>query len=281
MIIDFRLRPPFASFRDSFLFKTVEKPGHIGVLVDQIHSHIAQSALDMDMDELIKEMDESAIYRGVVPIRRSTGGNNDELLELEKLYPNRFLTLAGIDPDQPIEEELKQIDKYVNNGPAVGIALEPGYCKPEPLAADDRRLYPIYEKCEAENIPILLSVGGLCYPQLKYFKPEHVDNVCVDFPKIKLCLAHGGWPYVNEMCWITLKHENLWLTPDIYTFAGPGGHQYVEAMNGFMKDYTLFGSCYPIGSIADSIKFWMNIGIKKEYMPDIMGMNAARFLNLV
>lgn len=63
------------------------------------------------------------------------------------------------DPDEPIEVSLKEIDKYVVNGPFHGIVLEPGYCKPEPLCCDDRHLYPIYIEVQGRVGSYLASVG--------------------------------------------------------------------------------------------------------------------------
>src|SRR5215831_3908680 len=57
-----------------------------------------------------------------------------------------------------------------------------------------KELEIIYRAAEANGIPIMFHTGTSVFPgaRNKYGDPIYVDDVAVDFPKLKILLAHGG-----------------------------------------------------------------------------------------
>ena len=45
----------------------------------------------------------------------------------------------------------------------------------QPMYADDERFYYIYEKCENEQIPLMMAFGGFIGPDYSYCQPLHID----------------------------------------------------------------------------------------------------------
>lgn len=145
--IDWRLRPPFKSFKGSYLYN------------EDLRPTAPKAALDFDMDQMIAEMDAAGVAIGVVPMR--LGNDNNDIVELKKRYPGRFCGLAHIDPWDG-SKAIEDIDQYVGEGKADGIIMEPGqFFLRGSMSADDKMLWPIYEKCEAEHILVSLTFGGL------------------------------------------------------------------------------------------------------------------------
>lgn len=99
--IDWRLRPPFKSFKESYLYN------------EDLRPTAPVAALEFDMDKMIEEMDGAGIEVGVVPMR--VGNDNNDIAELKKLYPGRFAGLAHIDPWDG-KKALEDIDLYVGEG---------------------------------------------------------------------------------------------------------------------------------------------------------------------
>lgn len=275
-IIDMRLRPPFSKFLEGFLFSIPEFAEQYATRLQMSHP---ESAKKKSMELCIKEMDEAGITYGVVPGRKCFGMDNQDLITLMEDYPNRFITLAGIDPLEGAGACVQEIDRFVINGPCTGITIEPGFCA-EPLCPDDKRIYPIYEKCQAANIPVLIAYGGLCHPAIRYFKPETIDNVAGDFPGMRMILGHGGFPWVTEMCWIAIQRPNVYLSPDLYIMHGPGHQDYIALANTLAPDKVVFGSAYPITAMKDAAEWHLNCGIRADILPDVMYNNAARALGL-
>ncbi len=267
--IDWRLRPPFKSFEKNYLY-SVEIKGK---------DNAPEAAKAFDMDKMIEEMDAAGIAVGVVPMR--FGMDNGDIADLKKQYPGRFCGLAHIDPWDGAKA-LDDIDKYVGEGKADGIIMEPGqFFIRESMPADDKMLWPIYEKCEAENILVSLTFGGLYCDKLENYNPIYIDRVAKMFPNLKLVLSHGGWPYVTEICHVAYQRENVYLDIDYYGFTtNPGYQDYVIAANNVLQDKILFGSCYPGFSLQQAMDEFQKNGIKEEVLPKVLYHNAAKLLGL-
>ena len=275
MIIDFRLRPPFGKFLDGWLYDKE----YLQSLTRRFCSTVSEAAVEHSVDGCIKEMEKAGITYGVVPARTSFGMTNYDLEEFINQYPDKFLGLMGLDPLADKEMTENEINRFVVNGKCVGAVLEPGYNNP-PTACDSKELWHIYDACQENNVPLLLAVGGLCYPTLRSFKPESVEIVAEQFPDLTIILSHGGFPWVQEICWVAYNRNNVYLAPDVYAMNGPGSVDYIEAANSLLYDKILFGSAYPVVNLVDAVDFYTDGRIKKENLDDVLYKNAVRALKL-
>ena len=55
---------------------------------------------------------------------------------------------------------------------------------------------------------------------VNYWPP--LDRLLQNFPRLKLVLAHGGYPAVIDALALAVKHPNFYLSPDIDCFAPAG-----------------------------------------------------------
>lgn len=282
MIIDFRLRPPFGEFKKSYIMSDIDFMTQWG---SRFNMPVAESVKQQSIELCIKEMDEAKIDIGVIPGRKCFGLTNDDLIKLMELYPKRFICFAGVDPHDPTEDSINEIHKYVQNGPCSGVVIEPGLSENEapgkpPMTPDDPRVHPIYEECQKHNIPLMISFGGLTNAALRYMSPFDIDNVAEKYPNLTIILAHGGFPWANEMCWIALRRPNVYISPDIYAMGGPGSDSYIAGASQLVPEKILFGSAYPMVPMKNAVIRFLNAGIKEEHLPKIMYQNAARILGL-
>ena len=95
MSIDFRVRPPIPSYRTAEFYNNIED---VTQRAARFGMTIGESARQKSMNLFIREMDEAGIVAGAVLIRKSTGMDNADLEELNRLWPGRFVGVAGIDP---------------------------------------------------------------------------------------------------------------------------------------------------------------------------------------
>lgn len=275
-IFDMRMRPPFQSIARGMFNSPGREIFLPEVFARRFGMHLAESARLQSMDLFIREMDEAGISMGAVPIRKSTGMDNGDLKKLGELYPGRFVGVGGIDPHDP--GCLAEIDACLASG-AKAIFIEPGFCKP-PLKADNRAIYPIYEKCEAQKIPLFISFGGFVAPDLSYTDPMLIERVALDFPNLQLVLAHGGWPNVNAICHVAFERPGVYLAPDLYTMNVPGNREYIEAANYLIPEKIMFGTAYPCVDMREAVAYYLHWGLNPDIFPDIMFNNAASFLKL-
>ena len=272
-VIDWRLRPPFGSYKGCAIFETATKS-------KLANPNVPKSVTEFSMEYLIQEMDEANVVKGVIPIRKEN--DNDDIARIQELYPGRFEGLAHIDPFEG-QKALDDIDKYVVNGPAKGIILEPGQIfLQDSMLPDDKRLWPIYEKCQAEDILVTLTFGGFYGRALEYYNPEALDRVAINFPNMNIVLTHAGFPYITQTCWIAMHIPNVYLSPDFWILStNPGYQDYVTAANNALQDQFIFGSVYPAGpGLKGAVEDLQKVGIKDEVLPKFLYENAARLLKL-
>jgi uncharacterized protein len=82
------------------------------------------------------------------------------------------------------------------------------------LYPHDERLRPLYEIAEARGIPVTIHSGTSVFPGAKarFTDPVFVDDVAVDFPKLKILLAHAGRPLWYETAFfLARRHDNVLL----------------------------------------------------------------------
>jgi predicted TIM-barrel fold metal-dependent hydrolase len=132
--------------------------------------------------------------------------------------------------------------------------------------------------CEKLAVPAFV-MSGPTTPDLRLNDPLAVDRVARTFPKLPIVCCHGFYPHVAEMVTVAFRNENVFVSPDMYTFA-PGGGLYVEAANGFMKDQFLFGSSFPFRPMRQGVEDFRALGLSEEALDAALWRNADRLLNL-
>ena len=277
--IDMRCRPAIKSLNSSWIYDT-ESMVHFAKYFGG--SYLAESAKQKSIDLLLEEMKEVEIVKGVFEVRR--GGNpdtNKEAAELLEQYGDYFIGMVGVDAIE-LEQGLEDIDKYVLEGKFTGVNLEPGNppAGKEPMFIDDERIFPIYEKCQENNLPVTFTFGGPAMPDCTAYMPYRVENVARTFPGMKICLCHGAWPWFTQMSNILLSYSNVFVCVDSYLMLLPGYQDYILGANYMLQDQIMFGTSYPLHSQKKVVDFYMNADFRKEVLPKVMYDNAARFLGL-
>jgi len=77
-----------------------------------------------------------------------------------------------------------------------------------------KELEIIYRAAEANNVPVMFHTGTSIFPgaRNRYGDPIYIDDVAVDFPKLKVLLAHGGRPlWMNTAFFLIRRHPNVFL----------------------------------------------------------------------
>ena len=152
----------------------------------------------------------------------------------------------------------------------------------------DRMTYPIYEVIAEYGLPAIFHTGhsgmgtgmrGGGGMRLKYGQPMLVDDVAVDFPDMKIILAHPSWPWVDESLSMALHKSNVFIdlsgwSPKYFP------KQVIQYANTQLKHKMLFGTDFPLIHPDKWIAAAAEVGFRDEVMPLIMKDNAARVLGL-
>ena len=273
-VIDMRFRPPYKSWANG-MFAGMDG---IEATAAVRRVNVAESARKMSMDILIQEMEEVDAV-GVAPVRKVMGGLNSDIQSLLDDYPDKFIGIANIDP-LATEEALAEIEEYVVNGPAKGVIVEHAWMtNQEHWFVNDERAYEVFDKLQQHNMPMLLTYGGRGVKNQEYYNPRYVDEIAFLFPKLKIVLCHGGWPYVTQAVHASVQHTNVYLSPDVYMMSFTAGYQdYITAANYQLQDRTLFGTAYPVMCLKDGINIYKKL-LDPEIVDKVLYKNALRLFS--
>jgi len=109
----------------------------------------------------------------------------------------------------------------------------------------------IYRAAEANGIPVMFHTGTSIFPSArnKYGDPIYLDDVAVDFPQMKILLAHGGRPlWMDTAFFLVRRHPNVYL--DISGIPPKSLLKYFPRLEE-IAPRTLFGTDWPGPGVPD------------------------------
>ena len=153
---------------------------------------------------------------------------------------------------------------------------------------NDRSFYPLYEVVAEAGLPALFHTGhsgiGSGLPggggiRLECSNPMYVDDVAVDFPELKIVLAHPSFPWQDEAISIALHKQQVFIdlsgwSPKYFPA------ELVHYANTLLRDRVLFGYDYPLITPDRWLDDFERADFKDDVRPLILKENAARLLGL-
>src|SRR5581483_11019384 len=152
MIIDFRVRPPIASFRRLSIYTNTQLKG----LFD-FHGGTPASAREQSLPMMFREMQQAGVVKAVVWGRTvddpAESSSNDDVANIVADHPDVFVAgLAGIclrgSGQKVVADAVAEVDRALTQLKLRGITIEPMFGMKPAGSPDQERLYPIYERCE-------------------------------------------------------------------------------------------------------------------------------------
>ena len=178
---------------------------------------------DRPVERLVREMEGFNEYAIVVGLKSwSTLGievPNESLAECVKPYPGKLWWAAAVVlTDSGAAAEVEHCVKDLG---AVALGeIGPGYGH---FRVDDPRCFPVYEVARSLDVPLIIHSGPVNPPSahLKYGDLQALDEVCVNFPELKIVLCHLGYPFYELADFLLTKHPNLYA--DVSLLPGRAG----------------------------------------------------------
>jgi len=135
----------------------------------------------------------------------------------------------------------------------------------------------IYRAAEANGIPVMFHTGTSIFPgaRNKYGDPIYLDDVAVDFPKMKLLLAHGGRPlWMETAFFLVRRHPNVYL--DISGIPPKSLLKYFPRLEEIAAK-TLFGTDWPgpgVPDIRKNLEDFRSLGLPSSAQEQILSKTA-------
>ncbi|WP_129791859.1 amidohydrolase family protein [Sphingosinicella sp. CPCC 101087] len=210
--------------------------------------------------------------------------SNEEIAEAARENEDIMIAFASIDPHKGKMGAL-EARRLVEEHGVKGFKFHPPMQNFHPY---DRMAWPLYEVIAEYGLPAIFHTGhsgmgtgmkGGGGIRLKYGQPMLVDDVAVDFPDMKIILAHPSWPWTDESLSMALHKENVFIdlsgwSPRYFP------KQVVQYANTQLRKKMLFGSDYPLIPPDKWLADAAEAGFREEVMPLILKENAAKLLKL-
>ncbi len=143
-----------------------------------------------------------------------TSGVNQFVADYVKEDPKRLLSCGSLHP-RHTTNVLADVEQILRLGLQM-IKIHPPHqlLFPNDYLSGAKELEIIYRAAEANGVPVMFHTGTSIFPgaRNKYGDPIYVDDVAVDFPKLKILLAHGGRPlWMQTAFFLVRRHPNVYL----------------------------------------------------------------------
>jgi hypothetical protein len=246
----------------------------------------ALKALTSDPARLLDYMDERQIERMVLinylspEVVGFTEAANDFSAHYARHRPERFIPFGGIDPRR-VRDVAAEMDRLLGDLRLRGIKIHPPH---QLFRANDylnnpglRGLATVYEKCIEYNVPVMFHTGTSIFPKArnKYGDPMDLDDVVVDFPELKVIVAHGGRPlWMDTALFLLRRSRNVIL--DISSIPPKNLMRYFPWLER-VADQAVFGSDWPgpmIDDIGRNVEDFYALPLSAEAKRKILRDNA-------
>jgi predicted TIM-barrel fold metal-dependent hydrolase len=229
----------------------------------------------------------AAVVFGVDSISR-TGEepvpSNEEIAELAAEHADVLIPFASIDPARG-QSGVRAARRLIPYHGVRGFKFHPSA---QGFFPNDRMAYPLYEVIAEHGLIALFHTGqtGVGAGQrggggirLKYANPLHVDDVAVDFPDMRVILAHPSFPWQDEALSVAIHKPQVYIDLSGWSpkYFPP---QLVQYANTLLREKVLFGSDFPVLTPERWMKDFAGLPIKDEVRPLILKQNAAKLFGL-
>jgi uncharacterized protein len=206
------------------------------------------------------------------------GASPDALRAVEQ-HPDRFRLSLEVDPNN-ITKTVRRIRRYYEEHGIVAVTTFPAGCNPQ-VPVSDRRYYPIYQTCIDLDLPIV-SNAGIAGPRVPSACQDvmHFDQVCYDFPELRIVMRHGAEPWEELAVKLMLKYPGLhymtsafapkWYPKAIVDYANTRG-----------ADQVMYAGYFPMGlSLERIFEELPNVPFRDHVWPKFLRENAQRVFKL-
>ena len=222
------------------------------------------------VDELLADMDEAGLEKAVLTL--SVGHPSDHVLSFAAKHPNRFAYAVGLAPTGHMDE-VWRLEELVRDLPVVMARVVPFQTDRPPTHP---AYYPLYVKCIELDLPVSINTGipGPPVPA-ECQHPLHLDRVCLQFPELRVCMAHGADPWWDVAIRLMLKYRNLYLMTSAYSprYFPP---QLIHFMNTRGQDRILFASDHPVLSFKRCLAEAEALELRPGVLDKFLYGNAER-----
>lgn len=248
-----------------------------GKLADHLQGHSPQ--------DFLRVLDEAGVDKVIIPngkhrsfMRQELHWNMsvEEVAAITRVDPSRYIGIYGINPYTRMAG-VRELETAVKEHGFKGAHVHAyGFGLP----VNHAMFYPFYAKCAELGVPVEIQVGHAANLMPSAMgQPILLDDIALYFPELKIIGLHTGWPWVEELISLGVKHKNL--------FIGATGHgpRYWDAsliryLNSRGQDKVLFGTDFPLLLHKEALRQVDELDLRPGPKQKLLRDNALRVFGL-
>jgi predicted TIM-barrel fold metal-dependent hydrolase len=263
-----------------------------GELRERIYAQAGRQLASLTVRDVVEEMDELDLEFAVImayPSRRVWGTREDfalKIIDAVREYGSRFAVFGGVEPlALSVEGAADWLARQYEGGVS-GFKVHPPHMWVKPNAYREeegavKQLEAVYQFAEDHGLPVTIHSGTSLFPAArnKYGDPVFVDDVAVDFPRLKIFLAHMGRPN-----WVPTAFQLVRIRSNVYAeLSGIPPKRLLDYVPRIeeVSDKALYGSDYGgpgVKSLGQNLTDFLSLPISVDAKNKMGGANAARLV---
>ncbi|HEY2093851.1 MAG TPA: amidohydrolase family protein [Thermoanaerobaculia bacterium] len=262
-------------------------PDALALIDDSAHADAKE--ILASPENVIRFLDENEIERAccinyVSPdVMGFTREVNDWVANFTSRHRDRLIATGSVNPlhEMSVRDEIRRV---LDLGIGM-IKIHPPHQLFAPNAykrGDLWQLAEIYRECEERGVPVMFHTGTSIFPKARnvFADPMPIDDVAIDFPRLKIILAHAGRPMYGETALFLLRrHRNV--HADLSGIPPKALTRYFPRV-AEMADKVLWGTDWPspgITSPKKNVEDFRALGFPEDVQRKILYDNAARLFS--
>lgn len=262
------------------------KPSVLALMDDEAHRGVREML--ESPEALLRELDRNGVERAccinyVSPdvmgftfevnawIAKFTRGHRDRLLPVGSVNPLHSGDVRG-DARRVLDLGIRMIKIH----PPHQLFSPNAYRLELPALAE------LYEECQSAGVPVMFHTGTSIFPGARnvYADPMPIDDVAVDFPDLRIILAHAGRPLYGEIAsFLVRRHPNLYI--DLSGIPPLKIPQYVPRFEQ-ITERLLWGTDWPspgVVSMKKNVEQFESLDLTEEAKRKVLRENAEKLFS--
>ena len=206
-------------------------------------------------------------------------GLSETSIEAKRRYPGRVYFVTEVDPND-VMGTIRHIKKLKAEHDLKAVSVFPSGQVPQ-VAVSDPLMYPLYATAIELDIAVIANAGvaGPRFPSAVQHV-EHFDQVCYDFPELRLVMRHGAEPWEKLAMKLMLKWPNLYYMPSAFA-----PKHYPKAIIDYANtrgaDKVMYAGYFPAGLTLERIFTDMaDVPLRDHVWPKFLRENALRVFKM-
>ena len=234
---------------------------------------------------LLRRLDADGIDRAVLvnypspDLMGFTHRVNEYVAQYCAAAPDRLVPMGGVHPR--FAEDAAAEGRAAAELGVKALKVHPPHMQVEPNAYLHGldALRALYEEAQRLRLPVMIHTGTSIFPgaRSRAGEPMAVDDVAVDFPDLRIVIAHGGRPlWMEQAFFLVRRFPNVFM--DVSSIPPKAILRYFPRL-AEIADKVLYGSDWPapgVRSMADNLRDFRALGLPGDALAKMLDGNARR-----